>query len=235
MLLEVQGLTVTYGGIRAVRDVSFGVGEGELIALIGPNGAGKSTVLRAIIGLVPIESGQILFEKKPIIGLPTFKIVREGVVLAPEGRQIFGRLSVTENLTLATYALPDTSSLKQDLERVFELFPVLRERRNQQAGTLSGGEQQMLCIARALTEHPKLLLLDEPSLGLAPLLVRDIFSTIKLLHKEGITILLVEQNARIALQVADRGLIIESGEIVVVDDGRTLLHNTDIKKHYLGG
>lgn len=235
MLLNIQELTVSYGGIRAVRDISFGIEPGELVALIGPNGAGKSTILRAIVGLVPVEKGKILFEEKQINGQPTHMIVRNGIVLAPEGRQIFGRLSVTENLTLATFALKNTSTFNEDVERVFELFPVLRERKNQQAGTLSGGEQQMLCIGRALIEKPKLLLLDEPSLGLAPLLIKEIFQIIKRLHTEGTTILLVEQNARIALKVADRGLIIESGNIVLEDSGKGLLSNPDIKKHYLGG
>jgi branched-chain amino acid transport system ATP-binding protein len=235
MLLNIQELTVSYGGIRAVRDISFGIEPGELVALIGPNGAGKSTILRAIVGLVPVEKGKILFEEKQINGQPTHMIVRNGIVLAPEGRQIFGRLSVTENLTLATFALKNTATFNEDVERVFELFPVLRERKNQQAGTLSGGEQQMLCIGRALIEKPKLLLLDEPSLGLAPLLIKEIFQIIKRLHTEGTTILLVEQNARIALKVADRGLIIESGNIVLEDSGKGLLSNPDIKKHYLGG
>ncbi len=235
MLLNIQELTVSYGGIRAVRDISFGIESGELVALIGPNGAGKSTILRAIVGLVPVEKGKILFEEKQINGQPTHMIVRNGIVLAPEGRQIFGRLSVTENLTLATFALKNTATFNEDVERVFELFPVLRERKNQQAGTLSGGEQQMLCIGRALIEKPKLLLLDEPSLGLAPLLIKEIFQIIKRLHTEGTTILLVEQNARIALKVADRGLIIESGNIVLEDSGKGLLSNPDIKKHYLGG
>ncbi len=235
MLLNIQELTVSYGGIRAVRDISFGIEPGELVALIGPNGAGKSTILRAIVGLLPVEKGKILFEEKQINGQPTHMIVRNGIVLAPEGRQIFGRLSVTENLTLATFALKNTATFNEDVERVFELFPVLRERKNQQAGTLSGGEQQMLCIGRALIEKPKLLLLDEPSLGLAPLLIKEIFQIIKRLHTEGTTILLVEQNARIALKVADRGLIIESGNIVLEDSGKGLLSNPDIKKHYLGG
>jgi branched-chain amino acid transport system ATP-binding protein len=235
MLLNIQELTVSYGGIRAVRDISFGIESGELVALIGPNGAGKSTILRAIVGLVPVEKGKIIFEEKQINGQPTHLIVRNGIILAPEGRQIFGRLSVAENLTLATYALKNTATFNEDVERVFELFPVLRERKNQQAGTLSGGEQQMLCIGRALIEKPKLLLLDEPSLGLAPLLIKEIFHIIKRLHDEGTTILLVEQNARIALKVADRGLIIESGNIVLEDSGRSLLANPDIKKHYLGG
>ncbi|MEN6434544.1 MAG: ABC transporter ATP-binding protein [Anaerolineaceae bacterium] len=234
-MLNIQELTVSYGGIRAVRDISFGIESGELVALIGPNGAGKSTILRAIVGLVPVEKGKILFEEKQINGQPTHMIVRNGIVLAPEGRQIFGRLSVTENLTLATFALKNTATFNEDVERVFELFPVLRERKNQQAGTLSGGEQQMLCIGRALIEKPKLLLLDEPSLGLAPLLIKEIFQIIKRLHTEGTTILLVEQNARIALKVADRGLIIESGNIVLEDSGKGLLSNPDIKKHYLGG
>jgi len=235
MLLDVQNLTVSYGGICAVRKININVEKGELLTLVGPNGAGKSTILRAIVGLAPIEDGSIIFEEKHITDLATHKIIREGVVLAPEGRQIFGRLSVTENLKIASYALQNWRTLSRDIEKIFDLFPVLGERKNQQAGTLSGGEQQMLCIGRALIARPKLLLLDEPSLGLAPLLVKDIFLTIKKLHNDGTTILLVEQNARMALKIANRALIIESGEIVLEGRGGDLVNDPRIKKHYLGG
>lgn len=238
MLLELQGVTVSYDGIRAIRDVTFGVQVGELLALIGPNGAGKTTTLRAITGLAPRHggAGTILFKGMPINGLPPHRIARRGVVMAPEGRQIFGLLTVAENLKLATFARPRTaaSTVQGDLAYVFTLFPILRERMDQPAGTLSGGEQQMLCIGRSLMARPDLLLLDEPSLGLAPMVVGEIFQVIKHLHQNGTTILLVEQNARMALQVADRALVLENGGIALTGTAQDLLNDDRVRGHYLG-
>lgn len=238
MLLQVNNLTVSYGGIRAIDSVSFGLEAGELLVLIGPNGAGKTTILRAITGLKPpdIDNGTVWLDGQDITGEASHQIVRRGIALAPEGRQIFGRLTVLENLKLATFARghDNQQQFQDDLEWIYGLFPILKERGKQKAGTLSGGEQQMLCIGRALVSRPSVLLLDEPSLGLAPKLVESIFRVVHRLHMEGTTILLVEQNALLALQVANRGLVLENGSIVMQDSGEALLRSREVQEHYLG-
>jgi branched-chain amino acid transport system ATP-binding protein len=234
-MLEVDDLVVNYGAIQAVKGISFSVEEKEMVALIGSNGAGKSTTLRAISGIVRPRSGRIAYRGADLTRMPTHQIVSSGVVQAPEGRQIFGSLTVRENLLLGTSGLPDTSSFDIDLDRVAELFPILRERINQRAGTLSGGEQQMLSIGRALMARPSLLLLDEPSLGLAPLVVNRIFDVIKRLKSEGVTILLVEQNARKALAIADRAFVLETGLIQLSGPAAQLAKDQGVEQAYLGG
>ncbi len=232
-MLKIQNLHVSYGGIQAVRDVSFEVPEGKIVTLIGANGAGKSTTLRSIIGLVPAAGGSILYKGEELRGKTTAEIVAKGVTLVPEGRRVFPDLTVEENLRIGAYLRKD--DLKSDLEWVYSLFPRLKERHWQAAGTLSGGEQQMLAMGRALMSRPKLLMLDEPSMGLAPILVEQIFDIIKRLHQAGTTILLVEQNAQMALSVADRGYVLETGRIVATGTGQELLRDAAVKKAYLGG
>jgi branched-chain amino acid transport system ATP-binding protein len=232
-ILEVRDLVVAYGKVRAVKGISFTVNEGEVVTLIGTNGAGKTTTLRTISGLLPLTGGSISFAGKRIDGVPAHRIVERGLAHAPEGRRIFPRMTVEENLRLGAYARRDTG-VPADLKRVYELFPVLEERRRQAAGTFSGGEQQMLAIGRALMSRPKLLMLDEPSMGLSPLMMQRIMSTIRELVTQGTTILLVEQNAQAALELAHRGYVLEVGRIVLADTGHQLLGNEQVRKAYLG-
>ena len=234
MLLKMDNVKTYYGNIRALKGISIDVDEGEIVCLIGGNGAGKSTTLMTISGvLTPIE-GDVLYNGRSIVSVRPDDIVKMGVCQVPEGRMIFPILTVIENLDLGSYTRKDKEGVKEDIERVFNLFPVLYERRKQHGGTLSGGEQQMLAIARALMGRPKLLLLDEPSLGLAPILVDSIFETIRQINDQGTTILLVEQNAQLALQFSNRGYVIETGEIVLADTSEELLENENVKKAYLG-
>jgi branched-chain amino acid transport system ATP-binding protein len=233
-VLELQHLSVNYGGIQALKDISLEIFAGEVVTLIGANGAGKSTTLRAISRLVNARGGQILYEGRVINKLRPEEVVRLGVAHSPEGRRMLTRLSVQDNLYLGAYTRNDTAEIKKDIDKMFHLFPRLGERRAQMAGTLSGGEQQMVAIARALMSRPRLLLLDEPSLGLAPLIVREIFSIIRSLHSTGVTILLVEQNATLALQNADRGYVLEAGSLIMTGKGAELLSNERVKKAYLG-
>jgi branched-chain amino acid transport system ATP-binding protein len=234
MLLRMDNVKTYYGNIRALKGISIDVDEGEIVCLIGGNGAGKSTTLMTISGvLTPIE-GEVLYDGRSIVSVRPDNIVRMGVCQVPEGRMIFPILTVMENLDLGSYTRTDKEGVEEDFERVFHLFPVLYERRKQYGGTLSGGEQQMLAIARALMGRPKLLLLDEPSLGLAPILVDTIFETIRQINDQGTTILLVEQNAQLALQFSDRGYVIETGKIVLEDTSEELLENEKVKKAYLG-
>ncbi len=233
-LLEVSGLHVSYGGIRAVKGIDLTVAEGELVCLIGANGAGKSTTLKAICGLMPAAAGAVRYQGGDIAGLKHFELPRRGLVLVPEGRGIFPQLTVEENIAMGAYARNDTAQIKRDIEHGYALFPRLFERRLQSAGTLSGGEQQMLAIARALMAQPKLLLLDEPSMGLAPIIVQKVFEVIATIRKEGVTVLLVEQNARLALELADRAYVMETGVITLSGDAKTLLADERVKTAYLG-
>jgi branched-chain amino acid transport system ATP-binding protein len=234
-LLEVNDVHTYYGNIEALKGITVEVNEGEIVTLIGSNGAGKSTTLRSISGLTPPGSGSIRFDGQEIGETPPQDIVRLGISQAPEGRRIFGRMSVRENLELGAYLRRDSDGTERDLERVYDLFPRLREREKQKAGTLSGGEQQMLAIGRALMAAPKLLLLDEPSMGLAPVLVERIYETIADINKQGTTILLVEQNANFALNVSSRGYVLETGEVALSDRSDTLRQNPEVQKAYLGG
>jgi branched-chain amino acid transport system ATP-binding protein len=233
VILSVQNLTITYGNIKAVQGISFDVREGEVITLIGANGAGKSSTLRAISGLVPFR-GQVLFRQTDLASLQPHRIVGMGVAHVPEGRGIFGNLSVMENLRLATWQRTDKKEMAHDYERVFNLFPQLAKRRQQLGGTLSGGEQQMLALGRALMSCGKLLLLDEPSMGLAPVLVREIFRVLIDINRSGTTILLVEQNAHMALGIASRGYVLENGRITATGSGTSLLDDPSVKEAYLG-
>jgi len=234
MLLEVQNLDVHYGVIQALHGLSLTVDKGEIVTLIGANGAGKTTTLLALSGLLRPTAGRILFNGQDLIALPPHERVRLGIAQAPEGRRIFANLTVQENLELGAYLRDDRATLSCDFERVFTLFPRLAERKRQLAGTLSGGEQQMLAIGRALLAAPKLLLLDEPSLGLSPILVQEIFKIIQVICEQGVTILLVEQNAHMALRVADRGYVLETGRVVLTDAARALAENDMVRKAYLG-
>ncbi len=233
MLLELRGLEVNYGGIRAVKGIDLEVREGELVCLIGANGAGKSSTLKAICGLVGSHSGKIIYDKNEISKIPIHERPRRGLVMVPEGRGIFAQLSVEENLAMGAFTRND-GDIARDLDRRYETFPRLKERRTQTAGTLSGGEQQMLAIGRALMARPRLLLLDEPSMGLAPRLVAKIFEIVRQIAKEGVTILLVEQNARLALEVASRGYVMESGNITLGGDSAALLADPKVREAYLG-
>jgi branched-chain amino acid transport system ATP-binding protein len=233
-MLSIENLQVYYGGIHALKGISLQVAEGQIVTLIGANGAGKSTTLRTISGIVRPREGHIAFEGTDITELPAYKIVEGGIAMVPEGRRVFPDLTVTENLLLGAHTRRDPAGVQEDLEWLCELFPILEERASQSAGTLSGGEQQMLAVGRALMSRPRLLLMDEPSLGLAPTLVKEVFRTIRQLHDEGTTILLVEQNARAALGIADYGYILETGEIVLQGSGQELVHNDDVRKAYLG-
>ena len=233
-MLKVDNINVYYGNIHAVKDISFEVNEGEIVTLIGSNGAGKSTTLHTVSGLLRSKTGSIKFLDKDISGVPAHKLVGMGLAHCPEGRRIFLQMTVEENLAMGAYTA-QKSTIAPTLDLVYSHFPRLKERRKQIAGTLSGGEQQMLAMGRAMMSHPKLLMLDEPSMGLAPILVDEIFKIIHELHKEGTTILLVEQNAQMALSIANRGYVLETGRIVLSSDADELLHNDAVKKAYLGG
>lgn len=233
-MLEIQNLHVFYGGIHALQGISLSVPEGKVVTLLGANGAGKTTTLRAVMGLVRPKEGQITLDGKSLLGKKPYEIVRLGLSMAPEGRRIFPDLTVMENLLLGAYARTDTAGISRDLEFVFSLFPRLKERQNQRGGTLSGGEQQMLAVARALMAGPKLLLLDEPSLGLAPVLITEVYRAFQRLREEGRTILLVEQNARAALSLADYGYVLETGRLVVEGPTQELRDSELVRKAYLG-
>ena len=233
-MLEVKNLSVSYGAIEAVKDISFTVNAGEIVSLIGANGAGKTTTLHTITGLVPAKSGSVMYNGVDLLKTHNNKIVTLGMAHIPEGRHVFTRMSVEENLEMGAFSLKDQSDLKKDLDMVYGLFPRLKERRNQKAGTLSGGEQQMLAMGRALMSHPKTILMDEPSMGLSPKLVKEIFSIIRKLHEQGITILLVEQNAKMALSIAARAYVLETGRITMEGDAKELLNNEQVRKAYLG-
>jgi branched-chain amino acid transport system ATP-binding protein len=233
-LLEVRGLKVAYGGINAVKGIDLDVRQGELVALIGANGAGKTTTLKALTGLVAPAAGTVFYEGTEITARPAYELVQRRLALVPEGRGIFARLTVAENLRMGAYCRNDGAQIESDLERVYGLFPRLAERRAQTAGTLSGGEQQMLAMGRALMSRPQLLLLDEPSMGLAPLLVQKIFDTIRAISAEGVTLLLVEQNAKLALEASHRGYVMESGLITLSGESAGLLENPQVRQSYLG-
>ncbi len=235
-ILDVNDLNVYYGGIHAIKNISFNIKKGEIVSLIGANGAGKTSTLHAISGLVPIKSGEISLNGENVTNIEAHKLVSLGMAHVPEGRRIFTELTVLENLEMGAYTRNDTEQIKEDINHMFTLFPRLAERKKQLAGTMSGGEQQMLAMARALMSSPSLLLLDEPSMGLAPLLVQEIFNIIERVNKEeNVTVLLVEQNANMALSIADRGYVLETGKIILEGTGKELLSNPEIKKAYLGG
>ena len=232
-LLDVKALKVAYGGINAVKGIDLTVGAGEMVALIGANGAGKTTTLKAICGLLP-HAGTVHLRGENVSNFAAYQLVQRGLALVPEGRGVFGRLTVRENLQMGAYIRNDKAAIRSDLDRIYALFPRLAERRNQTGGTLSGGEQQMLAIGRALMSRPSLLLLDEPSMGLAPLMVERIFDTVRMVSQEGVTVLLVEQNAKLALEASHRGYVMESGLITLADGARALLDNPLVRKAYLG-
>ena len=235
-ILNVNDLNVYYGGIHAIKNISFNIKKGEIVSLIGANGAGKTSTLHAISGLVPIKSGEISLNGENVTNIEAHKLVSLGMAHVPEGRRIFTELTVLEDLEMGAYTRNDTEQIKEDINHMFTLFPRLAERKKQLAGTMSGGEQQMLAMARALMSSPSLLLLDEPSMGLAPLLVQEIFNIIERINKEeNVTVLLVEQNANMALSIADRGYVLETGKIILEGTGKELLSNPEIKKAYLGG
>ena len=233
-LLEIKDLEVNYGVIKAIKGVSFDVNEGEIIALIGANGAGKTTILHTITGLIQAKKGSIVFDGKELTKTPPHKIVSMGLAHVPEGRRIFQQLSVLENLKLGAYTRKDKSEIASTLKMVYERFPRLEERKNQVAGTLSGGEQQMLAMGRALMSKPRIILMDEPSMGLSPLLVSEIFDIIKVINESGTTVLLVEQNAKKALSIADRAYVLETGKITLSGDAKDLINDESVKKAYLG-
>jgi branched-chain amino acid transport system ATP-binding protein len=233
-LLELNKLEVAYGGIHAVKGIDLVVRQGELVCLIGANGAGKTTTLKGITGLQPVKAGKVVYDGNDVTGKAAFQLVRKGLSMVPEGRGVFGALTIEENLAMGAYSRSDRNEIKQDVERVFGLFPRLKERRKQTAGTLSGGEQQMLAMGRAIMSRPKLLLLDEPSMGLAPLMVQKVFETVLAISGEGVTILLIEQNAKLALEVSNRGYVMESGTITLSGDARELLSNPKVREAYLG-
>lgn len=233
-MLEVKGLQVYYGVIQALKDVSFEVNQGEVIALIGANGAGKTTTLHTVTGLLPAKAGSIMFEGVDITKMPAHKIVEMGIAHVPEGRRVFAQLSVYENLIMGAYTRKDKKEIAENLEKVYQRFPRLRERKNQRAGTLSGGEQQMLAMGRALMSNPKMIVMDEPSMGLSPIFVNEIFDIIEKVSASGTTVLLVEQNAKKALSIADRAYVLETGKIVLSGDAKELMNDDSIKKAYLG-
>jgi branched-chain amino acid transport system ATP-binding protein len=233
-LLELKGLKVAYGGIQAVKGIDLVVRERELVCLIGANGAGKTTTLKGITGLQPVKSGSIHYDGQNITGKPAFQLVRRGLSMVPEGRGVFGALTIEENLAMGAYTRSDRAAIRSDIDRVYGLFPRLKERRTQTAGTLSGGEQQMLAMGRAMMSRPKLLLLDEPSMGLAPLMVQKVFETVLTIASEGVTILLIEQNAKLALEVSDRGYVMESGEVTLSGNAKDLLSDPKVRAAYLG-
>lgn len=233
-MLEIKNLNVSYGAIHAIKDVSVNVNDGEIVSLIGANGAGKTTILHTITGLTPAQSGTITYNGVDLRHTPAHKIVTMGLAHVPEGRHVFTRMTVSENLSMGAYFRNDKKKIAQDLEVVFESFPRLKERSKQMAGTLSGGEQQMLAMGRAIMSAPKLIVMDEPSMGLSPLLVKEVFNIIKKMHEIGITILLVEQNAKMALSISDRAYVLETGKIVMEGDAKALANDDRVKKAYLG-
>lgn len=233
-LLDINGLKVNYGGIEALKGIDFHVDEGEIVTLIGANGAGKSTTLKSISGLVRASGGEIRYDGEKISGLDPQKIVARGISLVPEGRRVFPNLTVLENLRIGAYLNKDADAVEQEIERVYKLFPRLEERHWQQAGTLSGGEQQMLAVGRGLMAHPKILMMDEPSLGLAPLIVKDIFRKILEINQSGVTVLLIEQNANAALKIAHRGYVMVTGNITLTGSGTDLLNDASVREAYLG-
>jgi len=233
-MLKIQDLKVSYGGIKALKGINLEVEENKIVALIGANGAGKSTTLRSIVGLVKSESGIITYQGEDLSKVQTKDLVKKGITLVPEGRRVFPNLTVLENLKIGAFYRNDTKAIKDDLEWVYTLFPRLKERTWQLAGTLSGGEQQMLAVGRALMSRPKLLMMDEPSLGLAPLIVKEIFNIIEEIHRQGVTILLIEQNANVSLKIAHKAYVMETGLITIEGTGKELLTNEDVKRAYLG-
>ncbi|VWD29472.1 amino acid ABC transporter ATPase [Burkholderia lata] len=233
-MLKIKGLQVNYGGIQAVKGVDMEVRQGELVTLIGANGAGKTTTMKAITGLKAYSAGDIEYEGKSIKGIPTHELLKRGLAMVPEGRGIFARMSIVENMQMGAYLRNDGEQIKKDVERMFGFFPRLKERATQLAGTLSGGEQQMLAMSRAILSKPKLLLLDEPSMGLSPIMVEKIFEVVREISKEGITVLLVEQNARLALQAADRGYVMDSGTVTMEGDAKQMLDDPKVRAAYLG-
>jgi branched-chain amino acid transport system ATP-binding protein len=233
-LLALAGLQVAYGGIQAVKGIDLTVGDGELVCLIGANGAGKTTTLKGVTGLQPVSGGTVRYGGEDVTGMRAFELVRRGLAMVPEGRGVFGGLTIEENLAMGAYTRSDKAGVRSDIERVFTLFPRLKERRRQTAGTLSGGEQQMLAMGRAMMSRPRMLLLDEPSMGLAPLMVQKVFETVLAVSSEGVTILLIEQNAKLALEVSHRGYVMESGEITLSGDAKALLHDDKVRAAYLG-
>ncbi|MEA3119914.1 MAG: branched-chain amino acid transport system ATP-binding protein [Paraburkholderia sp.] len=233
-MLKIKGLQVNYGGIQAIKGVDMEVQQGELVTLIGANGAGKTTTMKAITGLKPYSAGDIEYDGKSIRGVPAFELLKRGLAMVPEGRGIFARMSIVENMQMGAYLRNDTDGIKKDVDRMFGFFPRLKERAKQLAGTLSGGEQQMLAMARAILSKPKLLLLDEPSMGLSPIMVEKIFEVVREISKEGITVLLVEQNARLALQAANRGYVMDSGTVTMSGDAKQLLNDPKVRAAYLG-
>ncbi len=233
-MLEVKDLRVNYGGIEALKGISFEVNEGEIVTLIGANGAGKSTTLKAISGLVPMAGGSIVYNGEAISGFDSQKIVQRGISLVPEGRRVFPNLTVLENLKVGAYLRTDKEGIEADVEYIYQLFPRLKERHWQMAGTLSGGEQQMLAVGRGLMARPKVMMMDEPSLGLAPLIVRDIFNIIQRINADGVTVLLIEQNANAALKIANRGYVLQTGHMTLTGSGQELLNDESVREAYLG-
>jgi len=233
-MLEVENLSAAYGMVQILWDVSFKIEEKEIVSIIGPNGAGKTTLVRTISGLLPAKSGTIRFKGKRIEKLPPYEIVKKGITLIPEGREIFPRMTVEENLLLGAYTVNDKNTVKESKEKVYQIFPVLKKKEKSLAQTLSGGEQQMLVICRSLMSNPELLILDEPSLGLAPIIVEKVFDTVRKINEDGATVLLVEQNIRDSLNIANRGYVLEEGKITIEGEGRELLSNDHIKEVYLG-
>jgi len=233
-MLSIRGLRVQYGGIQAVKGIDLEIRSGELVTLIGANGAGKTTTLKAVMGLLPPSGGEIHYQGSSLAGKPTFQMLRDGIAMVPEGRGVFARMSIVENLRMGAYVRTDEAGIRDDIDRMFVTFPRLKERATQLAGTMSGGEQQMLAMARALMGKPRLLLLDEPSMGLSPLMVEKIFEVVREIRSQGMTILLVEQNARLALQLADRGYVMESGLITMTGNARQMLDDPKVRAAYLG-
>lgn len=234
-ILELRGVSTSYGPVRVLEDVSLSINSGEIVCLLGSNAAGKTTTLRTIVGMVTPNQGEVLLGGQRIDGLPTTQVVAKGVTMVPENRRLFARMSVRENLEIGAHLRDDQEGIEKDVQRIFDLFPRLRERTSQKAGTLSGGEQQMLAMGRALMAAPKVLLMDEPSMGLAPILVEQVFETIKEINEQGTTIFLVEQNANMALLIADRGYVLRTGEIVLSDTAQNLAKSAEIQEAYLGG
>nr|WP_329956749.1 ABC transporter ATP-binding protein [Chromobacterium violaceum] len=233
-MLEVKNLQVAYGGIQAVKGIDFHIDQGELVTLIGANGAGKTTTLKTLVGMVKKSGGSIVYDGKDVASIPSYDFVRHGLAMVPEGRGVFAKLTVEENLQMGAYYRNDKAAIQSEIEHVYELFPRLKERRLQLAGTLSGGEQQMVAMGRAMLSKPKLLLLDEPSMGLAPIIVEKIFEIIQMVSKQGVTMLLVEQNAKLALEVSQRGYVMESGRITMSGDAKELLNDERVRNAYLG-